>query len=65
MAVKHDEGTENYVQEIKEEIMEDDDGMKVEQVAENQNEVGKEESGEQLDRKEAGSENVCKKKRVL
>lgn len=30
MVVKYEEGMENYIEEIKEEIMEDDDGMKVE-----------------------------------
>ena len=61
VAVKHEEGTENYTQEIKEEIMEDDDGMKVEQITENHDELGKEESSEQLGGKEAESENESKK----
>lgn len=30
MVVKYEEGMENYIEEIKKEIMEDDDGMKVE-----------------------------------
>lgn len=61
VAVKHEEGTENYTEEIKEEIMEDDDGMKVEQITENHDELGKEESSEQLGGKEAESENESKK----
>lgn len=61
VAVKNEEGIENYAEEIKEEIMEDDDGRKVEQIAENHNELGKEESGEQLGGKEAESENISKK----
>lgn len=61
VAVKHDEGMENYAGEIKEETMEDDDGRKVEQITENHNELGKEESGEQFGGKEADSEDLSKK----
>ena len=61
VAVKHDEGMENYAGEIKEETMEDDDGRKVEQITENHNELGKEESDEQFGGKEADSEDLSKK----
>ena len=61
VAIKHEEGTANDAEEIKEEIMEDDDGRKVEQIAENHNEVGKEESSEQLGEKEAESVNASSK----
>ena len=61
VAIKQENGTENDAEEIKEEIMEDDDGMKVDQITETHTEVGKEESGEQLGGKEADSENVSNK----
>ena len=55
VAVKHEDGKENDVEEIKEEIMEDDDGRKVEQITENHDEVVKEESGEHLRGEQADS----------
>ena len=61
VAVKHDEGMENYAGEIKEEVMDDDDERKVEQITENHNEIGKEESGEQFGGKEADSEDLSEK----
>ena len=61
VAVKHDEGMENYAGEIKEEVMDDDDGRKVEQITENHIELGKEESGEQFGGKEADGEDLSKK----
>jgi len=56
--VKHEDSKENDAEEIKEEMMEDDDERKVEQISENHNEVGKDESGEQLGSKDADSKDV-------
>ena len=60
-AIKHENGAGNDAEEIKEEIMEDDDGKKVKQITENHNEVGEEESGEQLGEKEADSRDISSK----
>ena len=59
--VKLEDSKENDAEEIKEEIMEDDDERKVEQISENHNEVGKDESGEQLGAEDADCIDVSSK----
>lgn len=61
IAMRHEDSKENDAEEMKEDTMGDDDGGKVEQITENHNEVGKEESGEQLVGKEADRGDVSNK----
>lgn len=61
IAMGHEDSKENDAEEMKEDTMGDDDGRKVEQNTENHNEVGKEESGEQLGGKEADRGDVSNK----
>ena len=54
VAVRHEESKENGGEETSEQMSEDDDGIKVEQVTVNNNEVDEGKNGEQLCENEAG-----------